>query len=834
MTVAATPQAQLFDRLIAQGKDTEPWAYLVLSACDGEQGLARYLDDGVEPAKPKKPAKAKGKKDATDAEVPESPRAYLETIGVRGFRGIGPESALKLRPGPGLTLVIGRNGSGKSSFAEALEVLLTGTSVRWADKGSRFWKEGWRNLHDGAEPQVRARLVAESIGQVELTRSWTGEQEVDDGTTVASGAGKKLTDLAGLGWEAAVQDFRPFMSHSELASRFEDGPTVLYRALLKGLGLEAFEGIRECLAKAQSARRKQKSEAKDTAKLLIDEAKRVQAATPDERIAETIALLGAKEFDLDRLAALATGTNPDQASLLALLAQVTREKGPDAAIATQTAEGLRFAGKAMRDLAAQEAGRSAEVAALLQAALTLADKTGDTACPVCETPDVIDADWRARTAAEVTRLRESAKALQEAQRLQRELERGAQALCAAAPVWLADPRLEDTVAGPARDAWKAWRDGQKIEDADALAAHLEQRAAPLVSALAALGAWAEREIAARQDVWQPVAQKLGPWVEAARAAVRGQQQVADLKKAEDWVKDAIDDLRTERFEPIAAKARDYWSLMRLQSNVDLTAIKLEGTGKAQAVGLEVTVDGKPAGALGVMSQGELNSLALSLFLPRASLPVSPFGFVIVDDPVQAMDPARVEGLARVLDETAKHRQVVVFTHDDRLPEAVSRLQIEAEMVEVMRRGNSVVEVRTKREPVDAYLQDARALMSTARKGGVPEEVVVRVVPGFCRAALEASCIEVIRRRRLAKGERHADVEALLEASRTLNKLMSLVLFDDPERAGENITTIRNKWKDDAAEVFKSCQSGAHGSFEGDLDRLVSRTGTFTGNVRKMK
>ena len=54
------------------------------------------------------------------------------------------------------------------------------------------------------------------------------------------------------------------MSHSELASRFDDGPTVLYRALLKGLGLEAFEGIRECLAKAQSARRKQKSEAKDT------------------------------------------------------------------------------------------------------------------------------------------------------------------------------------------------------------------------------------------------------------------------------------------------------------------------------------------------------------------------------------------------------------------------------------------------------------------------------------------------------------------------------------------------------------------------------------------
>jgi len=389
------------------------------------------------------------------------------------------------------------------------------------------------------------------------------------------------------------------------------------------------------------------------------------------------------------------------------------------------------------------------------------------------------------------------------------------------------------VAIPAREAWKAWRDGQKLEDADALAAHLEQRAAPLVTAVGSLAAWAEREIAARQDVWQPVAQKLGPWVDAARAAARGQQQVADLKKAEDWVREAIDDLRTERFEPIAARAREYWGLMRLQSNVDLTAIKLEGSGKAQSVGLEVTVDGKPAGALGVMSQGELNSLALSLFLPRASLPVSPFGFVIVDDPVQAMDPARVEGLARVLDQTAKQRQVVVFTHDTRLSEAIKRLQIEAETWEVMRRGNSVLELRKKRESVDAYLEDARALMKNFTKGEIPEGVIVRVVPGLCRDAVEAACVEITRRRRLAKGQAHADVEAELESAQTFNKLLALAIYDDIEKAGEVLKYIRNKWATDGEAVYSGCQTGAHGQFEGDLERFVSRTGTFTGNIRKL-
>ena len=679
MTAVATPQAQLFDRLIAQGKDSESWAYLVLSACDGEAGLARYLDDGVEPPKPKKPVKGKAKgKDGKETEVPESPRAYLDTIAVRGFRGIGPESAVKLRPGPGLTLVIGRNGSGKSSFAEALEVLLTGTSVRWADKGSRFWKEGWRNLHDGVEPQVRVRLLAEGIGQVELTRSWTAEQEVDDGTTVATGAGKKLTDLAGLGWESAVQDFRPFMSHSELASRFEDGPTVLYRALLKGLGLEAFEGIRECLAKAQAARRKQKSEAKDTAKLLIEEAKRVQAATPDERIAETITLLGAKDFDLDRLGALATGTNADQASLLSLLAQVAREKGPDVAIATQTAEGLRFAAKAMRDLAAQEAGRSAEVAALLQAALTLTDE-----------------DRRHR----VSRLRDAGR---DRRRLARahggrgdaaarvgEGAAGGAAAAARAGARRAGALRRRRPSGSRirgstkrRDARARRVEGvaRRAEDRGRRRAGRAPRAARRAAGVRAGGA---RRVGRARDRRAPG--RLAADRAEARAVgrgrprgARGQQQVADLKKAEDWVKDAIDDLRTERFEPIAAKARDVLG--------PDAAAEQRRPDRDQARRHRQGAVGRPRGH----RRRQAGRRARRHVAGRAELagaePV-PAARVAAGQPVRVRASSttpsrrwirRASKASRACSRRrAKQRQVVVFTHDDRLPEAVKRLQIEA-------------------------------------------------------------------------------------------------------------------------------------------------------------
>jgi len=50
-----------------------------------------------------------------------SRRLFIESIRVRGFRGIGDECQLALSPHPGLTLVTGRNGTGKSSIVEGVE-----------------------------------------------------------------------------------------------------------------------------------------------------------------------------------------------------------------------------------------------------------------------------------------------------------------------------------------------------------------------------------------------------------------------------------------------------------------------------------------------------------------------------------------------------------------------------------------------------------------------------------------------------------------------------------------------------------------------------------------
>ena len=61
----------------------------------------------------------------------------------------------------------------------------------------------------------------------------------------------------------------------------------------------------------------------------------------------------------------------------------------------------------------------------------------------------------------------------------------------------------------------------------------------------------------------------------------------------------------------------------------------------------------------------LAGLAGSGAVPRGgALRASPFRFLFIDDPVQAMDPAKVDGLARVLESTAAG-QTIVFTHDYR-------------------------------------------------------------------------------------------------------------------------------------------------------------------------
>lgn len=220
------------------------WSSLVLAACDGRDALDGVLQNA------KTTAKADEKATATT-----HAGAYLTSLTVEGFRGIGPRQTLTLTPGPGLTIVVGRNGSGKSSFAEALEVLLTGDSKRWMDR-SKIWKEGWRNLHQVKTAAIEAKLDLEGGGQAAVGCSWDAEAGLEAQKSVAQIKGKTKTTLQALGWTAALESYRPFLSYNELGSMLDEGPSKLYDALSLVLGLEDLVNAQTALAECRLARQK--------------------------------------------------------------------------------------------------------------------------------------------------------------------------------------------------------------------------------------------------------------------------------------------------------------------------------------------------------------------------------------------------------------------------------------------------------------------------------------------------------------------------------------------------------------------------------------------------
>jgi hypothetical protein len=185
---------------------------------------------------------------------------------------------------------------------------------------------------------------------------------------------------------------------------------------------------------------------------------------------------------------------------------------------------------------------------------------------------------------------------------------------------------------------------------------------------------------------------------------------------------------------------------------------------------------------------------------------------VIDDPVQAMDPSKVTGLATVLARAAKERQVIVLTHDTRLADAMRALDIAATVVEVLRREESVVELRRIQDPVQRYIDDAFAV---AMSRDVPAEAL-RVIPGFCRLALEAASSLAATRRLLHHGKTYAEVQSILATPTTLNMWLALALLNDSERSGD-VTGYLLRQHPWAVDAVKECNRGTHsGRVSGDV------------------
>lgn len=809
---------QLLTRLDEADLDEEV-AELVLAAALGQA----ELDDAIGGEAPERPQVA-------DPEAVEPARTYLTQITVAGFRGIGPTATMTLPPGPGVTLVVGRNGSGKSTFAEAAELALSGETARWAGKSSVLWRAGWANAHHDGDRRITVRLHRDGhAGSTQVDRRWAPEADLDGAEATAQEPGGPVLPLAELGLDADLALRRPFLSYDELGGLWSETPSARHDRLNALLGLEDWSTVQKRLSDAAKQVRATVKGAEEQAE---DLARRAGELDDERAERATAALRPRGGWDLDALEVLVTGTaDPDPA--VAALQALTSVRTPGIEQVLRLTGQLRSAEEEARRIAGSEGQRSAELADLLAAALNHHDHTESTTCPVCGTGDRLDRTWAEATRARIEELRQEARTFRDAQQGVERARRAASELVGAAPSALVSPPSELEAALPSLaglvEAWARWSETPAA--LGALADHLDATVGDLVRAAERLRGDAEAELGRRQDRWRPLAEDLARWIPEGRGAEVRRPVEKRLKEGARWVRDEAGKVRAERFAPIAEQVREVWERLRQDSNVSVDDLALGGAATQRRLEVTVSVDDVPTDAgVALLSQGELHALSLALFLPRATPPDSPFRFVLIDDPVQAMDGSRVDGLARVLSDVGQARQVVVFTHDERLPDAFRSLGLEARVLEVRRDPGSQVHVREMLPPAERYLDDARALVRTE---GYPVEARDRVVPGLCRRAVEATAVELGRRKRLAAGVPFDEVEGEVLALRKLRSHMAFALFGDATRhndVDERLRSLVGGW---AVATMIRLNQGSHEGIDADglvadAQRLVEEMGRRVG------
>ncbi len=696
----------------------------------------------------------------TAAETPGEPvGAYLESITVSGFRGIGATVTVPLQPGPGLTVIAGRNGSGKSTLAEALELALTGVNSRWKDKPV-VWSQTWRNLHAGEPAQIRIGIAEEGSGTTTIGVDWpTGaDVPVGDMQSWVQRKGQKREPIGVLGWDAALTMYRPLLSYDELSGILEGKPSEFYDQLYRLLGLERLSDAINVL----DAEAKKLREPGADLKKAADARKPVLASHEDSRAAVALAQVKKSKPDLDAVRPLIIGGAPDVPAAWEHARQLIV---PSAGEAESKCAALRSAAHAEQREVQRVDALAADRAQLLESSLEFHDQHGDQRCPVCG-QGTLDEGWALAARAALER---DQSALHDLTAARAETQQARSAVVAMLRS-VARPPLADADLGTldaARAAYDRFAE-LPIGDDLALADHVDATLPPLRAAYAVLIQEASDLVQAREDAWSPVASELAAWLHKAAAVAAVSDPLAVATEALKWLQANAGRLRNERIAPLAEKSREIWTALRQESNVDLGGIRLEGQKTSRRVVLQAAVDGSVTEAFGVMSQGELQALALAIFIPRATSPESPFRFLVFDDPIQAMDPSKIDGFLEVLTALAKDRQVIVLTHDNRLPAAIRGSRAPARIVEVTRAANSAFSVVDSTRPATRLLDDAFAI---AADDAVPEDIKRSAIPALCREALEAAAWDVYSSKALAGGKSREVIEDAWEnATKTIKRL----------------------------------------------------------------
>ena len=655
-------------------------------------------------------------------------RARFQKIEIEGFRGFRDLQQISLDASA--IVAVGSNGTGKTSFFDAFQWLLLGDLPRLKDFAARRSGDYVVNLWSSsgvatvrAELQVGSRRVyvsrvgTASSSQLELN---------DEGKSLYGETAQQYlgTILLVRNGASLVESFLTsgLLQQDILREAIESDPKDRYARLTQLLGLEALPSFREAARSTSSELSKEAAERR-TALDRIEE-QLLEAQQELERliasVAETfevqelhneltaelaeqaadLSILGGLQLDtnkLSRLGADARRVRERATDLITirrrLISEGIAQDGPspeEIALTSQQVErlasNLEMAETDLRNVTEklQEAERvSSRLADLAERALPLLD----THCPVCQQTinrdhvrqhlellldqedseilvlrssvermtirrDSVAEEWRKAAEAHETLLSERAEFLRLAGEQQE---------------WMAI--CEDLAGGIGSlqpvDA-KGVRSGSEaaIEGVRRAATEVERIAREAVAALAV------PELSGRIENQRTRVAQLASNAELLRGEVAAASRRAEEGRAlVRATTQAITNVTKRRFEKLAPLVAEIYS--RLDPHPAFTHLDYAlDVYYQRPVANPVVTDqetGVTADPLLIFSSSQANVVALTFFLAMSwSAGAHSLPFLLLDDPLQAMDDINALGFADLCRHIRRARQLVVSTHDRRL------------------------------------------------------------------------------------------------------------------------------------------------------------------------
>lgn len=568
-------------------------------------------------------------------------RERLRELTVRGFRAVAGELPVDFGDGQSM-IVLGANGTGKSTIADAVEFYFTGRIKFLAAEGRDF-------VHHAAVD--RDAVAVEIVTSGTIGGTCSREQFVSG----ALAAGSSETFL---------------LRGRDLAEFVDKTKGEKYNHLLGLLGLESVNKLRLDLQTARNRLERDRQAAESNRDAAVTHGRALHAGTSLDDLLAAI-----------RSACGDAGIESAPATIEAALAREWTADYADRETLVKRAAQLRTLGTSTQDppalppknaavewnrLLAGPAGSGLVQQRVVDAAADYVRVSEINACPVCEQP-VNVTDLRERL---VRRLADMQTANQEFQRAERDLS-------------VLINRMETAWAHRAATLRSARQLTLTMDDlptspVSELRRALERRVVIDIEsaseAVAQLRSWDEAAAKVVVDSIPAVSPQDEALVRLVLLVDLGMRRIAadrELQRAtaareladrlHDDYSQRVNDYLTGVVEAISGRAAEIYRALHPEEGLDNIAMEMVGE-----KGAELAVDfhgQRHRPPSGVLSESHLNSLGIALFLAMAETFNERLGFVVLDDVVNSFDGSHRGRLADFLTSDFPDHQLIVLTHD---------------------------------------------------------------------------------------------------------------------------------------------------------------------------